>query len=137
MREPNRHLETKTGPLFLNKCLALLNGLLLRHAKSWEVVAEFVQENYQVWSVRLEQSILPTLLPWLDGQMERLTFNRVRAEECYVLYICLPTMGVVPAGKQNFVAGLVTAFLAARPQNSVAVIIHANRASESKRACGP
>ena len=94
-----------------------------------------MEDNSQVWSVKLDQAVLPTLLPWLDTQMERLTFNRVRTEECFILYICLPTMGVVPAGKQNFVLQLVTGFLSARPNNSIAVILHANRASDSKRAC--
>lgn len=108
-------------------------ALSLRHAKSWEAVTEFVQQNFQVWSIRLEQSILPTLLPWLDAQMERLTYNRVHGEECYVLYVCLPTMGVVPVGKLSFVVQLITSFLAARPQNSIAVVIHANRASEGKK----
>lgn len=107
-----------------------------RHQKSWELVKEFVNGNFQVWSIKLEQSIVPTLLPWVDEQMERCTFSRSQTEECNILYVCLPTMGVVSSMKLQFTLQLITSFLAARSSNSIAVVIHANRAAEPKKRRG-
>lgn len=105
----------------------------VRHAKSWDLVKDFVEKNFQVWSIKLDQSVVPTLLPWIDEQMERLTFSRVQTEECNILYICMPTMGIVGSVKLQFVLQLITAFLAARPTNSIAVVVHANRAADHKK----
>ena len=68
--------------------------------------------------------------------MEAMTFTRAPDEEAYLVYVCLPTMGVVSSLKLAYIHQLVTGFLAARPSNSIAVIIHANRASDSKRFLG-
>lgn len=76
---------------------------------------------------------MPTLLPWLDAQMESQTYTRDINEEAGVLYICLPTCGVVPAKKMAFFLNLITSFLSARPANSIAVIIHANRAGDAAK----
>ena len=121
-----------------NKHELLLNNLLgcifnpadLRHQKSWEVVREHVDGNFKVWSLGLEDQMLPTLLPWIDGQMENLTYTRETNEEAHVLYVCLPTCGVVPAKKNNYFLTLVTSFLSARPTNSIAIFVHANRAGD-------
>ena len=113
----------------LNMCLTATQ----RHKRSWELVNDFVEQNFQVWSVKLDQSVVPTLLPWVDLQMERLTFNRVTSEECVILYLCMPTMGIVGSVKLQFVLQMITALLAARPSNSIAVVIHANRAENPKK----
>ena len=39
-------------------------------------------------------------------------------------------VGVVPAKKTNYFLTLVTSFLSARPGNSIAIIVHANRAGD-------
>lgn len=85
----------------------------------------------------MDQSIVPTLLPWIDEQMERCTFSRVHSEECHILFVCLPTMGVVSSLKLQYVLQLMTSFLAARPSNSIAVVIHANRATDPKKKSRP
>ena len=97
---------------------------------------DFVEKNFQVWSVKLDQSVVPTLLPRVELQMERLTFNRVPSEECVILYLCMPTMGIVGSVKLQFVLQMITALLAARPSNSIAVVIHANRAENPKKRSG-
>jgi len=74
--------------------------------------------------------MLPTLLPWIDQQMDDMTYTRETNEEAHVLYVCLPTCGVVPAKKTNYFLTLVTSFLSARPGNSIAIIVHANRAGD-------
>ena len=103
-----------------------------RHTKSWALVNNYVENNLKVWSVAKDGSVLPTLLPWLEERMDAASYARQQEEEGYILYVCLPTLGVVPAGKQQFFFDLITGFLAARPSNSIAIVIHANRASEAK-----
>ena len=107
-----------------------------RHDKSWEVVHEYA-ERFRVWSIKTEHSITPTLLPWLDEMMEKVTYNRVQSEECSILYICLPVLGVVPAMKLQFILQTITSFLAARASNSIALVAHANRAGEAKKRFVP
>ena len=48
----------------------------VRHAKSWDLVKDFVEKNFQVWSIKLDQSVVPTLLPWIDEQMETADFQQ-------------------------------------------------------------
>lgn len=107
---------------------------LLRHTRSWEIVHSWVDHNLKVWSLKAETSPLPTLLPWIEERFEDQTFLRTASEEGHVLYFNLPSMGVISAAKLNYVHALCTSFLAARPTNSVAVIIHANRASEGRKS---
>ena len=67
--------------------------------------------------------------------MEEMTYTRASSEEAYILYVCLPTMGVVSSLKLSYVHQLITGFLAARPSNAICVVVHANRASEGRKAC--
>ena len=108
-------------------------GVGPRHDKSWRLVHEYVDRNLKVWSVKPEQAILPALLPWLEERMESMTFARVPNEEAFVVYACFPTMGVPSSMKVGFIHHLVTGFLTARPANAIAVVVHANRASEARK----
>ena len=66
------------------------------------MVHDYVEKNFKVWSIGADEQLLPTLLPWLDQQMEDATYARDASEEGFVLYLCLPTCGVVSASKANF-----------------------------------
>ena len=115
-----------------NSVCVFLGVILLRHKQSWEVVNAFVDNNMKVWLVKPEQTVLPTVLPWVEGSLENMTFLRSVYEEGCVLWVNMTTARVMPLMKKNYIVSLVTGLLTAMPGNSVAIIIHANRASESK-----
>lgn len=94
----------------------------------------YVDENLKVWTTKPESTPLPTLLPWIEERFEDQTYLRDPTEEGLILYFNLTSMGVVSALKLSYVHSLCTSLLAARPGNSVAVIIHANRASEGRKS---
>ena len=106
--------------------------LNLRHTRSWEVVHGHIDRCLKVWQVKPEQTILPTLLPWMDRGFEDLTYIRTASEEGILLWINLTTAGIVPQMKRNFLVSLLTSLLTAKHGNSAAVVIHANRATEAK-----
>lgn len=109
---------------------------LARHERSWETVHKYVDDNLKVWTIKPESSPLPTLLPWIEQRFEEMTYLRSPNEEGHILFVNLPTMGVVSAMKLSYVHSLCTSFLASRPSNAVAVILHANRASEGRNKSG-
>ena len=97
------------------------------------MVHDYIEKNFKVWSIGADEQLLPTLLPWLDQQMEDATYSRDASEEGFVLYLCLPTCGVVSAAKANFFLTFLTSFLTARPSNSIAIIIQPNKAGETTK----
>jgi len=95
-----------------------------------------VDSNLKVWSVKPSQPILPTILPWVESALEQMTFLRNDSEEGLVLWINLPTVGVVSALKRDFFIQAITGLLVAKPHNSICVVLQANRAAETKKRTG-
>lgn len=106
--------------------------LQTRHTESWDAVHKFADERMKVWSIKQSQSVLPTLLPWIESALDSLTYLRTDQEEGVILWINLPNCGVVGSMKRDFFLTLITGLMAARPSNSVCIILHANRASDKK-----
>lgn len=92
-----------------------------------------VEDSFKVWTLQPQQSLLPSLLPWLEQCFEASTFMRNPSEEACILFVNCPAMGVVSAIKHNYVIELVTSLLASRPSNSIAILVHPNRASEGRK----
>lgn len=109
----------------------------LRHKQSWEIVNSYVQRCLKVWSVKPEQSILPSILPWVEQCFEELTYVRTLSEEGIILWINLPTAGILSLMKKNFLISLVTGMLTATAGNSIAVLIHSTRAADTKTGSEP
>lgn len=103
-----------------------------RHTQSWAEVHKFVEEKLKVWSVKQQQSVLPTLLPWIEKTLGSLTYMRADHEEGTILWINLPCCGVVGTMKKDYFLALITGLMAAKPVNTACVVMHANRASEGK-----
>ena len=104
----------------------------VRHTESWDAVHKFSDERMKVWSVKQSQSVLPTLLPWIERSLDSLAYMRTEQEEGTILWINLPNCGVVGSMKREYFLGLITSLMTARPNNSVCIGLHANRASDSK-----
>jgi len=94
---------------------------MVRHTQSWNEVHKFADERLKVWSIK-QQSVLPTLLSWIEKSLDGLTYMRTEQPAC----------GVVGTMKKTYFLALITGLMAARPVNSVCIIMHANRASEGK-----
>lgn len=114
----------------------LVKKLESMHNNSWQSVQKFVEANFKTWSVSTaelgDQTVLPTLLPWLEATMNESSFNRAPEEEGYVLYMCMPTCGVVPTVKRNFFLQVATTFCATHRKNAVGILIFPNRAAENR-----
>ncbi len=61
---------------------------------------------------------------------------RTDQEEATLLWVNLPTVGVVTSLKKDYILQLVTGLLTAKPANSICVVLQANRAAESKKRRG-
>ena len=96
----------------------------------------FVEKRLKVWSIKPTQSVIPTLLPWLEEAMNAMCYMRSETEEGVVLWLNLPTAGIVTSLKRDYFLSVVTGLLASRPANSVCVVLHANRASDGKQTTG-
>ena len=95
-----------------------------------------MEKRLKVWSIKPSQAVIPTLLPWLDESMNAMCYMRSDTEEGVVLWLNLPTAGVVSGVKRDYFLSLVTGLLASRPANSVCVVLHANRACDGKKTTG-
>ena len=105
----------------------------LRHKESWEIVEKHVDTYLKVWTIKAEQTVLPTLLPWLEDAFESQGFVREQSEERIVLWISLPTCGVVSASKSTYFLNLITGLLTAKATNATAIVLSANRAMKEKK----
>lgn len=103
-----------------------------RHKLAWEVVNAYVERFLKVWEVKPEQSVLPSVLPWVGDCMEEFTYLRSSQEEGVIALVNLPTAGILPTMKKNFLVSLITGLLTSLAGISIAVVIHSNRATESK-----
>ena len=125
---------TKDAEVKRRELVKKLEGM---HELSWSVVGDFVSKNWITWAVSThelgDQTILPQLLPWCDQVLSDATYNRVPEEEGYLLFINMPTCGVVPAQKLNYFLQLTTTFLATSRKNSVCVMLFPNKASTEKK----
>ena len=95
-----------------------------------------MQDALHVWSIKTDETVVPTLLPWLEKGFESMTYLRDASQEGVVLWLPLPTCGVVPSSKYGFFLQLITALLSAKPAGSCALIFHANRAKGASAKCG-
>ena len=129
----NQHLMTPDDSMWSNLFHQSQQLLFHRHKQSWEEVHKFVDENLKVWPIKPTQVILPTVLPWLETSMDAMTFMRTDQEEGTLLWVNLPTVGVVSAMKRDFFLQTISGLLAAKASNSACLVLHANRASESKQ----
>ena len=64
--------------------------------------------------------------------MEEFTYLRSSQEEGVIALVNLPTAGILPTMKKNFLVSLITGLLTSLAGISIAVVIHSNRATESK-----
>ena len=62
----------------------------------------FVETHLKVWSVKPSQTVLPTLLPWIEESLDGMCYMRTDTEEGTVLWINLPNVGVVTSLKRDF-----------------------------------
>lgn len=126
---------TKDAEVKRRELVKKLEGM---HELSWSVVGDFVNKNWITWAVSThelgDQTILPQLLPWCDQVLSEATFNRVPEEEGYLLFINMPTCGVVPSQKLNYFLQLTTTFLATNRKNSVCVMLFPNKASTERKS---
>ena len=103
------------------------------------MVQDFVEGNLKVWHMKVndlgDRTVMPQLIPWLEGCMGKAAFSRSESEEGYLIFVNLTVLGVVSAQERHYTMQFVTDFLSTHRRNGIAVVVHANRAK--KPQCSP
>ena len=55
---------------------------------------------------------------------------RTESDHALIAWVCLPTLGIVSAGKKDFIVTFVANWLAQHRRNGLVLVVHANRAGQ-------
>ena len=77
-----------------------------------------------------ESTIMPAVSTWIQETLSEIAEVRESEDHAVVIWLCLPTVGIVSASKWDFFITLITNFLAHYPRNGLALVVHANRAGQ-------
>lgn len=103
------------------------------HTKAWDIVTSYMESNMRVFSGKSDQAesvIMPAVASWLQETLQEVPEVRGTDDHAVVIWLCLPTAGIVSANKWDFFITLVSNFLARYNRNGLALIVHANRAGQ-------
>ena len=81
-------------------------------------------------SVDAESTVLPSVASWVQESFGEMVEVRSFDDHGLVLWVNLTTAGIVGASKFDFLLTALTNLLTLYKRNSVAVLIHPNRASQ-------
>ena len=94
------------------------------HTNSWTAVDNYIKEQLPIYVGKTTD-----LWSYLSSDFN--TWEEELPKDAAMVYFAiLPTMGVVPQQKLDWLADFLTDKLSSRPLNSVAVILHTNRCGD-------
>ena len=105
------------------------------HDTAWSLVNAHMEKAYPTFAfktIHLASKLPAKLSPWLNKVFSAGGLRRVD-NEATVMFVNLPTMGVPPAAKVDWVMNYVTTMLNENPRNAVAIFVHANRAMDQDK----
>ncbi|CAK9116680.1 unnamed protein product [Durusdinium trenchii] len=104
------------------------------HEKAWNHIKEYMENNLHTFtgrSLEAESTILPSITTWVHDALNAIPEVRSASDHCLVVWLNLPTSGVTPAAKMDFFLTAVSNILASHKRNSIAIVVHGNRASDT------
>ena len=110
------------------------------HSRAWEAVGNYLLANLRIFVGKpsdAESTVLPSLTTWLQESIADMPECRVYDDHGVVLWLNLPSAGILSAHKYDFLITSVSNLLAAYRKNSVAILAHPNRASEAHQQTRP
>lgn len=106
------------------------------HDRAWRTVQGFMEKNMQIFqarSVDADSTIMPQVFSWIDGTIDESPGCNSPDDHCLVMIFNLPAMGVISVAKWDYLITMVANALNRYKRNSLALIVHANRASQKSR----
>lgn len=103
---------------------------------AWAAVREYRNDKYPIFTAKstsdLETDLAKPLADWLEKVQTSIIGSGVRRSELehYVLYACLPTVGILGAVQKDWMMQFLTKFLNDHSKHSCAIIYLPNRAQE-------
>lgn len=88
---------------------------------------------FQARSVDADSTIMPQVFSWIDGTIDESPGRNSSDDHCIVLLFNLPSMGVISVAKWDYLVTMVANALNRYKRNSLALIVHPNRASQKSR----
>lgn len=124
--------HVSTNAMFANH-IQSQTSLEEQHEKAWQCVREFMQNNLKVFTGLASagtSTLLPSVASWVEETLGDIAEVRSSEDHLVVLWINLPTAGIVGAAKDDFFISLITNILTKYKRNSIALVVHANRAEQ-------
>ena len=84
-------------------------------------------------SVDADSTVMPQLFSWVDATIDESPGCNSPDDHCVVLFFNLPAVGVVSVAKWDYIVTIVANMLNRYRKNSLAIIVHANRAAQKTR----
>ena len=95
---------------------------------------EYVDSNLRIFAGKAEtgdSKIMPLVATWVQQTMQDIPEIRESEDHAIILWANMPTCGIVPATKMDFVLTIICNFLAHHPRNGIAFLVHPNRAAQA------
>jgi len=109
-----------------------------QHARAWACVKEYMSNNLRIFPGKASEAvstIMPEVNTWLDESLADLCV-RDPDHHGIIIWINLPACGILTVQKTEWVLGYVSNTLQKFRRNGMAIIIHANRASQLNTGTG-
>eukprot|EP00435_Cladocopium_sp_Y103_P069260 s569_g33.t1 len=106
------------------------------HHKAWDVVSSYIKTNLTFCSGRsidAESTILPEVTGWVRDTLSDIPEVRQVDDHCVIAFANLTTVGVMPGAKYDWFLTSLSNLLANNKRNSIGIIVHCNRASDTGR----
>ena len=103
------------------------------HGKAWEMVTSYMESNLRTFCGKADQAesiLMPQVSTWVQETLQEIPEVRESDDHAVVIWVCLPTCGIVSAQKMDYFITFITNFLARHRRNGLALIVHANRAGQ-------
>ena len=103
------------------------------HNKAWKVVSDYLNSNLQMFAGKssdADSTVLPALSSWIQESFSDIPECRQFDDHGLVLWCNMTTMGIVGASKFDFMVTAISNLLSLYKRNSIAILIHPNRASQ-------
>ena len=91
-------------------------------------------------SVDADSTVLPSLSSWITEAFADIPKARSFEDHGVVIWVNLPTAGIIGASKYDFVVTAVSNVLSQYKKNSIAILVHPNRAAQlhsNRTGCTP
>lgn len=97
------------------------------------MVSDYLASNLRMFSgksVDADSTVLPSLSSWIQESLADIPEVRSFEDHGVVMWVNLPTAGIVGASKYDFVVTAISNMLSQYKKNSIAILVHPNRAGQ-------